>query len=55
VPKIEWSGLPEALRTHLLLFLKEPRVTAQDLLNLMEWRQSEVERELRLVSTVNAG
>jgi hypothetical protein len=41
VPKIQWSGLPEALRKHLLLRLKERQVTEQDLLKLMEWRQSE--------------
>jgi len=41
VPKIQWSGLPEALRTHLLLRLKERQVTEQDLLKLMEWRRSE--------------
>jgi hypothetical protein len=41
VPKIQWSGLPEALRRHLLLRLKERQVTEQDLLKLMEWRQSE--------------
>ena len=41
MPKIQWSGLPEALRKHLLLRLKERQVTEQDLLKLMEWRQSE--------------
>jgi carbonic anhydrase len=43
VPKIQWSGLPEALRKHLLLRLKERQITEQDLLKLMEWRQSEPE------------
>jgi transposase InsO family protein len=43
VPKIQWSGLPDALRKHLLLRLKEREVTEQDLLKLMEWRQSEPE------------
>ena len=41
MPKIQWSGLPEALRKHLLLRLKERQVSEQDLLKLMEWRQSE--------------
>jgi hypothetical protein len=40
LPKIQWSGLPEALRKHLLLRLKEREVTEEDLLKLMEWRQS---------------
>ena len=43
MPKIQWSGLPEALRKRLLLRLKERQVTEQDLLKLMEWRQSEPE------------
>ena len=43
MPKIQWSGLPKALREHLLLRLKERQVTEQDLLKLMEWRQSEPE------------
>ena len=41
MPKIQWSGLPEELRKHLLLRLKERQVTEQDLLKLMDWRQSE--------------
>jgi hypothetical protein len=41
VPKIQWTGLPEALRTHLLLRLKERKVTEEDLLKLMEWRESQ--------------
>jgi hypothetical protein len=41
VPKIQWSGLPEGLCKHLLLRLKEGQVTEEDLLKLMEWRQSE--------------
>ena len=43
MPKIQWSDLPEVLRKHLLLRLKERQVTEQDLLKLMEWRQSEPE------------
>lgn len=41
MPKIQWSDLPEALRKHLLLRLKERQVTEEDLLKLMEWRRSE--------------
>ena len=41
MPKIQWSGLPEPLRKHLLLRLKERKITEEDLLKLMEWRQSE--------------
>ena len=41
MPKIQWSGLPEALRKHLLLRLKERQVSEEDLLKLMEWRRSE--------------
>jgi hypothetical protein len=43
VPRIQWTGLPEALRKHLLLRLKDRRVTEEDLLKLMEWRLSEPE------------
>jgi hypothetical protein len=43
VPRIQWSGLPETLRTHLLLRLKEREISEQDLLKLMEWRRSEPE------------
>ena len=43
MPKIQWSGLPDALRRHLLLRLKERQISEKDLLKLMEWRQSEPE------------
>ncbi len=43
MPKIQWSGLPEALRKRLLLRLKEREITEEDLLRLMQWRQSEAE------------
>ncbi len=36
MPKIQWSGLPEALRKHLLLRLKERQVTERDLLKTLE-------------------
>jgi hypothetical protein len=41
VPKIQWTGLPKALRKNLLLRLKERQITEKDLLDLMEWRESE--------------
>ena len=40
MPKIQWSELPETLREHLLPRLKERRITEEDLLKLMLWRQS---------------
>lgn len=43
MPKMRWSGLPEALRKHLLLRLKDRQVSEEDLLKLMEWRRSEPE------------
>ena len=47
MPKIQWSDLPEALRRHLLLRLKERQVTEQDLLKLMEWRKDSRPRASR--------
>ena len=41
MPKIQWSGLPETLRKHLLIRLKERAISEEDLLRLMEWRQSD--------------
>ena len=43
MPKIQWSDLPEALRKHLLLRLRDRQVTEEDLLRLMEWRRSDPE------------
>jgi hypothetical protein len=40
VPRIEWSGIPQALREHLLLRLKDRQITESDLFRLMEWRQT---------------
>ena len=34
MPKIEWTNLPEAIRKHLLLRLKERKITAEDLYRL---------------------
>ena len=41
MPKIQWSGLPETLRKHLLIRLKERAISEEDLLRLMEWRESD--------------
>jgi transposase InsO family protein len=41
VPKIEWSGLPTALRNHLFDRLRDRRITADDLYQLKLWRESE--------------
>jgi hypothetical protein len=40
LPRIQWTDLPDALRKHLFLRLKERMITEADLLALMEWRQS---------------
>jgi len=41
VPKIQWTGLPPALRDHLFDRLRERRITADDLYQLKVWRESE--------------
>jgi hypothetical protein len=41
VPKIQWSNLPEAIRKHLLLRLKERQISEEDLYKLKLWRESE--------------
>jgi len=41
VPKIEWSGLPTALRNHLFERLRDRKITADDLYQLKLWRESE--------------
>jgi len=43
MPKIEWTNLPEAIRKHLLLRLKERRITEEALYKLKLWRESEPE------------
>jgi len=43
MPKIEWTKLSDAIRSHLLLRLKERQVTAEDLYQLKLWRESEPE------------
>jgi hypothetical protein len=43
MPKIQWSGLPPALRDHLFDRLTERKITADDLYRLKQWRESEPE------------
>lgn len=43
MPKIEWTGLPMALRDHLFERLRERKITADDLYQLKLWRESEPE------------
>jgi hypothetical protein len=41
--KIQWTGLPPALRDHLFERLRERKITAEDLYRLKAWRESEPE------------
>jgi len=41
MPKIQWTGLPPALRYHLFDRLREREITAEDLYKLKIWRESE--------------
>ena len=41
MPKIQWAGLPPALRDHLFERLRERKIAAEDLFRLKEWRESE--------------
>ncbi|MDH4326758.1 MAG: hypothetical protein OEW90_21685 [Betaproteobacteria bacterium] len=43
MPKIQWSGLPPALRDHLFERLREREVSAEDLYEVKAWRESEPE------------
>ncbi len=43
MPRIEWTNLPDAIRKHLLVRLKERRITEEDLYQLKLWRESEPE------------
>jgi len=43
MPRIQWTGLPEALRSHLFDRLRERQITADDLYELKRWRESEPE------------
>ena len=41
MPKVEWSGLPPALRNHLFDRLRDRKITADDLYQVKVWRESE--------------
>ena len=41
MPKIQWAGLPPALRDHLFERLRERKISAEDLYQLKVWRESE--------------
>lgn len=41
MPKIQGTGLPEAIRTHLPLRLKDRQMSEEDLYKLKLWRESE--------------
>lgn len=40
MPRIQWTGLPVALRDHLFDRLRERKITAEDLYQLKVWRES---------------
>lgn len=41
MPKIQWTGLPPALRDHLLDRLRERKITVEGLYQLKAWRELE--------------
>jgi hypothetical protein len=41
MPRIQWTGLPDALRRHLFLRARERLISDSDLLALKAWRESE--------------
>jgi hypothetical protein len=41
MPKIQWTGLPPALRDHLFERLRQRRITDADLWQLKLWRESD--------------
>ena len=43
MPRIQWRGLPPALRDHLFDRLRERKITAEDLYQLKAWRESNPE------------
>ena len=43
MPKIQWAGLPAALRDHLFQRLRERDISAEDLYQLKLWRESDPE------------
>jgi hypothetical protein len=40
MPKIQWTSLPPALRDHLFDRLREREISAEDLYQLKQWRES---------------
>jgi hypothetical protein len=40
MPRIEWTGLPDALRRHLFHRARERAISDEDLLALKAWRES---------------
>jgi hypothetical protein len=42
MPKVQWTGLPLALRDHLFERLRERKITAEELYQLKAWRESEL-------------
>ena len=43
MPKIQWSDLPQALRSHLFDRFRERKISAEDLYRLKLWRETEPE------------
>jgi len=43
MPRIQWTNLPEELRTHLFDRLAEREISVEDLYKLKLWRESEPE------------
>jgi hypothetical protein len=41
MPKVQWTGLPPALRDHPFERLSKRKITADDLYQLKIWRESE--------------
>ena len=41
MPRIQWTGLPLALRDHLFDRLRERKITAEDLCQLKAWRETD--------------
>ena len=43
MPKIQWTGLPTALREHLFDRAEERQISPDDLYALLRWRKTEPE------------
>lgn len=41
MPRIQWTGLPIALRDHLFDRVRDRKISAEDLFQLKIWRESE--------------